>query len=206
MSVTTLAILGVAVAIVIALLLARPVKEAGTRDVRRRFGSEFDRVTARHGGNSKAAGRELNRRLRRFRGLRVKSLSVQEREQYAAQWDGLQEQFIDCPGAVAAKANQLLSHLATGRGFPAESRDLQFEALSVHHPEQVEGGRRLHEAAQQAAAGTADAETMRSAMVAGRALFDVLVKERPQDHTALAPARTAPGGRDRSQRTRPTPT
>ncbi|MFI5758642.1 hypothetical protein [Streptomyces sp. NPDC051569] len=175
MSVITLAILGAAVAIITALLLARPARQAGTRELRRRFGPEFDRVSALHGGDARAAGRELGERLRRFHGLRIQTLPVARREQYAAQWDGLQEQFIDCPGAVATRADQLLSRLATDLGFPADPRDLQFAALSVHHPERVEDGRLLHAAARRAEAGEADAEAMRTAMVAGRALFDRLV-------------------------------
>ncbi|MFJ2174110.1 hypothetical protein ACIQVO_31370 [Streptomyces sp. NPDC101062] len=195
MSVTTLAVLVVPVAIITALLLARPVSartadEGGLRkDLRQRFGPEFDRVTARHHGDPKAAERELAARLRHFRGLRLKDLSEPERAQYRAQWDGLQEQFVDCPGAVAAKANLLLNRLATSRGYPAESRALQFEALSVHHPEEVEGARLLDAAAHQAGTGTGteagDAETMRHAMVAGRALFDVLIA--PPAHTPPSP-------------------
>ncbi|MFE3828399.1 hypothetical protein [Streptomyces sp. NPDC059092] len=211
MSVTTLALLVVPVAIITALLLARPVSnraagEGGLqKDLRHRFGPEYDRVTAHHHGDPKAAERELAARLRHFHALRLKELPEPERAQYRAQWAGLQEQFVDCPGAVAAKANLLLNRLAVDRGFPAESRARQFEALSVHHPEQVEGARLLDAAARQAGTGTGagtdpgtspgmspgsgteagDAETMRHAMIAGRALFDVLIA--PQAHPSPSP-------------------
>ncbi|MFE3739706.1 hypothetical protein [Streptomyces sp. NPDC059134] len=212
MSVITLAVLAVPVAIVTALLLARPVSdrasgEGGLRkDLRHRFGPEFDRVTARHHGDPKAAERELAARLRHFRGLRLRELSEPERAQYSAQWTGLQEQFVDCPGAVVAKANVLLNRLAIDRGLPAESRARQFEALSVLHPEQVEGARLLDAVARQAATGggtgtdttgagadPGGAETMRHAMIAGRALFDTLIGPSAQASPSTAlPSPRAP--------------
>nr|WP_157839102.1 hypothetical protein [Streptomyces flavidovirens] len=177
-------ILGAVVAIMTALVLVPPVTQSRSSSLRARFGPEFDRVAAQHHGDDKAAARELNTRVRRFGRLRIQGLTVPAREQYAAQWAGLQEQFVDCPGAAVAKANRLLTHLAAERGYPAESHALQVEALSVHHPHRVDGSRQLHKAAQKAASGEAEAEKMRQAMVAGRLLFEELLRAQPQDEGA----------------------
>ncbi|OEJ40045.1 hypothetical protein AR457_16975 [Streptomyces agglomeratus] len=184
MSTGAVVLLGVVAAIITALLLARPVAQAAPGDLRRRFGPEFDETAARHGGDAGAAEHELGERLRRYGGLRVKSLSLEAREQYAAQWAGLQEQFVDAPGPAVARANQLLSSLARDRGFPAESVQRQYEALSVHCPHEAGARRLLHEAAERAAAGDTDTEAMRRALIAGRALFAELVRTRPHDEGA----------------------
>ncbi|WP_158708860.1 hypothetical protein [Streptomyces sp. NRRL S-920] len=186
MSVSMLAILGAAVAIVTALLLARPLNQTTTDDLRRRFGPEFDRVVARHRGDSEAAERELSERLRRFGSLRVKGLTTAARERYHSEWALLQARFIEAPGQTVAQANALLNRLAAERGFPAESRDRQADALSLHCPRHAHGSRVLHAAAQRAATGDTDTEAMRHAMLAGYELFHELLLPRPQDRRADA--------------------
>ncbi|MGW7067174.1 hypothetical protein ACWGII_14025 [Streptomyces sp. NPDC054855] len=172
-------VFGVVVVIITALVLAPPVAQVRSGSLRDRFGPELDRVAARHHGDTKAAERELKARVRRFGNLRLLSLTVSAREQYAAQWADLQGQFVECPGVAVAKANRLLWQLAVARGYPADSHARQVEALSVHHPRRVDGIRQLHAAAQQAAAGETELERMRQAMVAGQLLFEELLTTRP---------------------------
>ncbi|MFF1379699.1 hypothetical protein [Streptomyces sp. NPDC058308] len=177
-------VFGVVVAIITALVLAPPVPHVRFGSLRERFGPELDRVTAQHHGDAKAAERELKARVRRFGNLRPLSLTAPTRERYAAQWADLQGQFVDCPGAAVAKANRLLWQLAVARGYPADSHARQVEALSVHHPRRVDGIRQLHTAAQQSAAGEAEPETMRQAMVSGRLLFEELLTTQPREEGA----------------------
>ncbi|GAA1897529.1 hypothetical protein GCM10009837_19710 [Streptomyces durmitorensis] len=177
-------VFGVVVVIITALVLAPPVAQVRFGSLRDRFGPELDRVAARHHGDTKAAERELKARVRRFGNLRLLSLTASAREEYAAQWVDLQGQFVDCPGAAIAKANRLLWQLAVARGYPADSHARQVEALSVHHPRRVDGIRQLHAAAQQAAAGEAEPEKMRQAMVAGRLLLEELLTTGPQEGSA----------------------
>ncbi|MEU4799309.1 hypothetical protein [Streptomyces sp. NPDC023327] len=188
MSASMLAILGAAVAIVTALLLARPLNQTTTDDLRRRFGPEFDRAVTRNQGDTAAAERELSERLRRFGGLRVKGLTTDVRERYRTEWALVQERFIEAPGQTVARANALLNRLAVERGFPAESRERQADALSLHCPRHAQGCRELHECARRAAAGEADTEAMRRAMLAGYELFHELLLPRPQDRKADAQA------------------
>ncbi|MGW7050653.1 hypothetical protein [Streptomyces sp. NPDC054887] len=184
MSTGAVVLLGVVAAIITALLLARPVAQAAPDDLRRRFGPEFDETAARHGGDVEAAERDLSERLRRYGGLRVRSLTLQERERYTARWAGLREQFVDAPGTVVAQADRLMNDLARDRGFPADSLQRQYEALSVHCPHEAGARRLLHDAAERAAAGDTDTEAMRQALLAGRALFAELIRTRPHDEGA----------------------
>ncbi|MFD3580453.1 hypothetical protein [Streptomyces sp. NPDC058644] len=171
-------VFGVVVVIITVLVLAPPATQVRFGSLRDRFGPELDRVAARHHGDTKAAARELRARVRRFGNLRLLSLTAPAREQFAAQWMDLQGQFVDCPGAAIAKADRLLWQLAVACGYPADSHARQVEALSVRHPRRVDGIRQLHAAAQQAAAGEAEPERMRQAMVAGRLLFEELLTTR----------------------------
>ncbi|MET9514730.1 hypothetical protein [Streptomyces sp. NPDC002994] len=183
MSMGTGIIFGMVVAIITALMLVPPVTQSRSGHLRNRFGPEFDAVASQYNGNAKATERELNARVSRFGNLRIQGLTPQMREQYAAQWAGLQERFVDCPTVAVAKANQLLCQLAVAVGFPAESHERQLEALSVHHPYRVDGCRQLHLAAHKhkTATGAAEVEEMRQAMVAGRLLFEELLRARPDE-------------------------
>ncbi|MER5971337.1 hypothetical protein ABT112_16630 [Streptomyces sp. NPDC002055] len=153
MSTGAIIILAVAAAVIVALLLAKPVLQSGGSGLRRRFGPEYDRAVARHDGDTKAAHKELSERLRRHGDLRVQPLAETAREQYVARWAGIQEQFVDSPAAAVTEADRLLGRLVRDRGFPADAYDEQVDALSVHHAEQVGGYRRIHAAARRVTDG-----------------------------------------------------
>ncbi|WP_413800775.1 hypothetical protein [Streptomyces iranensis] len=119
--------------------------------------------------------------------LPVRSLPPEAREQYAARWAGLQERFVDSPGWALREADRLLGALAVDRGYPAESEEKRMDALSVRHPEEVEGYRRLHAMAARAHEGEPATERMREALVAARPLFERLVRAQPHDERPLPP-------------------
>lgn len=159
MSTSALAILGVAAAMILALVLARPVRRTGGSGLRAR------------------AGRR-----------RLTHVSESVREQYAAQWTGIQEQFVDDPGAATVKADELLHRLAVDRGFPARSLGRRFRSLSVLFPRQAKGARLLHRVARQRAEDR-DMESMRQALIAGRALFEALLtSDLPGPAASAAPS------------------
>ncbi|GAA1169875.1 hypothetical protein GCM10009654_28970 [Streptomyces hebeiensis] len=188
------ALIAVFVIIAAVFLYAGPGRGTGRSGLKRRFGPEYDRVAARHGGDTKAAERELGERLQRHGGLRPNPLSAERREQYVARWAGLQEGFVDSPGQAVVEADRLLARLAEDRGYPAGSRlDDQFDALSVHHARQVEGYRRVHQHATAlstspstredsgAPGGTGvSTEELREVMVGARELFEELITTRPE--------------------------
>ncbi|MFK4184458.1 hypothetical protein ACI2L4_10640 [Streptomyces sparsogenes] len=181
---TTIIVVVAAVVIVAALAvgIARARGGGRNRALRRHFGPEYDLTVARHAGDTKAAERELDERLRRHGDLKTQPLSGELRERYVAEWAGVQEEFIEQPARAVADADQLLAHLAHDRGFPSDRYDEQVAALSVHHADTVQGYRQIHAAALRAREGRADTEELREAVVHARALFEDLVK--PPHHSA----------------------
>lgn len=194
----------VAVALVAAvaarLVMARGA--GGGRGLKRRFGPEYDRAVARHDGDSKAAERELEERVRRHGSLREQPLDPAARERYAVRWTAIQERFVDSPRDAVVEADRLLAEVAGARGFPDGGRyEEQLSALSVHHAHQVNGYRRVHLAAHSNGAATGrggDTEELREGLVEARALFEALTAST----TASTTAPTAASARDGRARIR----
>jgi hypothetical protein len=191
----------VAAVVLIAAFLAKSRGANGGRNLRKRFGPEYERTVARYDGDTNAAERELAARVERHGELHTRALEPAERQQYETRWAAAQERFVESPREAVAEADRLLADLAATRGFPAGNEyEEQVSALSVHHPHHVNGYRRIHRAALAAAGGAAESsaatEELREAMVEGRALFDELIHE-GRDHR---PGATARGTRDARER------
>lgn len=177
----TTVIIIIAVALVLAaaayfFLIRGP--QAGGRGLRGRFGPEYDRVVARHGGDTKAAELELDERVKRHGHLEKRPLTEAARAEYTARWARTQEQFVESPQQALLEADALLADLSRDRGFPdGESFEDRTDALSVHHARHVDGYRRVH-TARNDGTGT---EEMREAFVEARGLFDALLADGPAE-------------------------
>ncbi|MGC5035360.1 hypothetical protein ACPXCS_18785 [Streptomyces sp. DT190] len=176
-----------AVVVIIAAVMTMRARRGPGRgpSLKRRFGPEYERVLARHDGDTEAAERELTERVQRHGELRERPLEPAQREQYEARWTAAQERFVDSPREAVAEADRLIAELAGVKGFPDGGQyEEQLAALSVHHAHHVDGYRRVHRAAhlraEDARDGGQGTEDMREAMVAARALFEELV--RPGHH------------------------
>ncbi|MGW5695691.1 hypothetical protein ACWEWX_33585 [Streptomyces asiaticus] len=182
----------VVVAVVLAAALVIRVVRAGAgrreRVLRRRFGPEYELNVAQHAGDTKAAERELEERLRLYGDLRTEPLSGELRERYVAEWAGMQEMFIESPEHAVTGADQLLARLAHDRGYPSGRYEEQVAALSVHHAGHVQGYRQIHDTAARAREGRADTEELREAVVHARPFFEDLV--RPPHHGASTGSET----------------
>ncbi|MBP8538480.1 hypothetical protein [Streptomyces sp. MK37H] len=183
----------VVVAVVLAAALIIRVVRAGAgrreRALRRRFGPEYELNVAQHAGDTKAAERELEERLRLYGDLRTEPLPGELRERYVAEWAGMQEMFIESPEHAVTGADQLLARLAHDRGYPSGRYEEQVAALSVHHAGHVQGYRQIHDTAARAREGRADTEELREAVVHARPFFEDLV--RPPHHGAPTGTKTA---------------
>ncbi|AWI31697.1 hypothetical protein DDW44_25130 [Streptomyces tirandamycinicus] len=173
MSIGALAILGVAAVMILALVMARPVRRTHPGRFRHREGRP-----------------------------RLRPMSRTEADQYLAQWSVLSGQFVDSPGEATTRAQELLDTVATARGLPSASPELRTRALSELFPDHADAARRLRDASEQAAAGSGDAETMRQAMLAGRALLAELVAAAPRvpDVAPVSQRKAVPGRRVPPQR------
>ncbi|MFC7219439.1 hypothetical protein ACFQLX_14850 [Streptomyces polyrhachis] len=168
-----------AVLLVAAAALAKPLA-GSSRGLRHRFGPEYERAVAQHGGDTKAAEKELGERAGRHGHLRQRPLTAEARAQYTKEWAGIQEQFVDAPAAAVAEAERLLDRLARDRGFSADSADERLAAMSVHYPRHVDGYRQLHETARRPHEEPAATEHLRESLVHAHALFAELVGEKPE--------------------------
>ncbi|WP_326691606.1 MULTISPECIES: hypothetical protein [unclassified Streptomyces] len=170
---TILLIVGLVVILAVALGLALRFTQGagvGGPGVKRRFGPEYDRAVARHNGDTKAARRELNDRLRRYGSLKEKPLVPGAQERYAERWTAVQEHFVESPPAALNEADVLLAQLSTDRGYPPNvTFEERIDALSVHHAHHVHGYLRVHEALR-----GENTEEMRAAFLEARGLFEVL--------------------------------
>jgi hypothetical protein len=188
----------VAAVIIVAAVAAALVLRGGGAgpNLKRRFGPEYERTLGLHDGDTRATRRELGERLKRYRGIEPRELAADESERYTARWRGLQGQFVDDPAGALAAADGLIAELAVDRGYPPADSPEHVDALSVHHPHQVQGYRDAHAAALAAGGGhRLDTEQQRAALVAARGLFTELLRSgggrrdvNPQD--AADPAQT----------------
>ncbi|MEU1086434.1 hypothetical protein ACFYPN_22505 [Streptomyces sp. NPDC005576] len=172
---TVLIIIGVVVLAAIAGWLLLRGRATGGTGLKRRFGPEYDRVLARHRGDTKLAEQELAERVKRHGSISTRPLSAEARERYTARWTQVQERFVDTPEDAVAEAGDLLDELSRERGFPeAGSAEDRAEALSVHHGAHVDAYRRVHTARD----GSGGTEELRQDLVEARALFDALLGNR----------------------------
>lgn len=142
--------------------------------LRERFGPEYDR-TVEAGDSRMAAERELRAREQRHDGLDLTSLPETTRRQYAQDWTGVQERFVDRPEEAVGEADRLVTRLMRERGYPTEGYEQQLKDLSVEHGHTLEHYRAAHEINTRASGHKATTEELRGAMVHYRALFDDLL-------------------------------
>jgi hypothetical protein len=203
--IVALIVIGAVVVIGAAVLLTlRRRRGVGGRDLKRRFGPEYERTVARYDGDTRAAERELAGRLERHGELRERPLEAERRREYEQRWQAAQELFVDSPRDAVTEADRLLAEVAGARGFPDGGHyEEQLAALSVHHADHVHGYRRVHRIARAGAGadgqpGQSATEEMREAMVEARALFEDLVA--PTRHDAGGPGDRRPRSHARRDR------
>jgi hypothetical protein len=196
-------VLAIVLAIVLVVVLAALIRHSGRgggRDLRRRFGPEYDRL-AEQRGDPGAVDRELAERVREHDSLTLQPLSPDERERYVQAWAGAQDRFIDDPRGAARQADQVVTGLLTAIGYPSGDRDRQLALASVDHAYAVNDYRQARELVERSAAAdgggahaqAADAdgggdlagsvadptETLRQAVLHYRVLFKDLLDSAP---------------------------
>jgi hypothetical protein len=161
---------------------------ARRRGLQRRFGPEYDRVVAEQESRARAEA-ELTERQRRVRKLNIRPLSKESASRYAAQWQTIQEEFVDSPQTAVAGAYTLLTEVLTERGYPVEDDGQLTSDLSVDHARTVGSFRTAQEISTRAAAGDVPTEDLRQAFINYRRLFADLL-----DDPSLALAQHADAG------------
>jgi len=141
-----------------------------TRKLRSRFGPEFDRAVAQE-GSVRRAKTVLDRREKRVARYQLRELTAEERENLAAEWNQVQQRFVDDPNDAIERAERLVVKAMHLRGYPTSDFESQTADLSVSHPNVLTDYRIAHEIMLQTASGKATTEDLRRAMQHYRNLF-----------------------------------
>jgi glycine/D-amino acid oxidase-like deaminating enzyme len=144
------------------------------RQLRQRFGPEYDRVAGEMRSHRRADA-ALAERERRVQSLDIHPLDETTRVKYAAEWTAIQERFVDQPEEAVTQAGMLVTSVMKDRGYPTEGHDQIVADLSVEHAGTLDHYRAAHQISMQAQEGTAGTENLRLAMLHYRALFSDLL-------------------------------
>jgi hypothetical protein len=168
------AIVAIIVAVALVILVIGTMAAMRRRQLRQRFGPEYDRVAGEMHSHRKADA-ELAERERRVRSLDIHPLDETTRVRYAAEWTAIQERFVDQPEQAVTQAGLLVTSVMRDRGYPTEGHDQILADLSVEHAGTLDRFRAAHQISMQTEAGTAATEDLRLAMLHYRALFSDLL-------------------------------
>jgi hypothetical protein len=167
----------VAVIVVLLAAIAFVARGRGSRQLKKRFGPEYDRVAA-DAPTKREAEDELRAREERHGEFDIRPLDPAARDDYRRQWEDVQARFVDDPGGAVGEADSLIQKVMRDRGYPVEDFDTRAADLSVEHAEVVENYRAGHGIATAHTRGKAGTEELRQAVRHYRALFDELVDAR----------------------------
>ncbi len=184
MSSSTVAVVIVIVIAAIALIIAISMT-ARRRRLQQQFGPEYDRAVDEQESRLRAEA-ELTGRQRRVRKLNIRPLSDTARTRYLAQWQEIQERFVDEPEAAVTDAYSLVTTVMRERGYPAADDEQAMADLSVDHAATVGHFRAAQEITRNVAHGSTDTEDLRQALIHYRELFADLLG----NQTELLPRRT----------------
>jgi hypothetical protein len=157
--------------------------------LRRRFGTEYDRVVEARDGDRRGAEAELRELARKRDALDVKPLPPEVRRAYAERWRGVQARFVDDPSGAVGAADDLLVDVLRERGYPVDDRDERVAFVATDHPDAVADYRKAHDLRHSDGWGSASTDDLRTAFLGFRGVFERLVGDDDQDGTEAVPAR-----------------
>jgi hypothetical protein len=162
-------------AIAVVCLLA--LKWNRTKNLRSKFGPEYDHLVSEQ-GNAVRAEKELERRAKRVEKFHIHPLTREECDRFATQWSMVQQRFVDDPKAAVAEADNLVQHAMHARGYPVGEFEDRAADLSVDHPLVVKHYRAAHNIALRDSRSEATTEELRIALQHYRTLFQDLLEVR----------------------------
>ena len=194
----TAALIVAAVAIVAILLVTarfyssqrardRSATDQRSQQLRERFGLEYDRTVAET-GDVRRAERELESRQKRVTSFHIKPLTAEEGKSFNDEWQVMQATFVDDPSTAVQQADELIGWVMAARGYPDGDYAQRSADVSVDHPAVLDRYRTAHEVTLRDAAGQANTEDLRQAVINSHALFTEMIEE-PQ--TVEAPPEPA---------------
>lgn len=178
----------IVVAILVAIAVALVARRRRSRQLRERFGPEYDRTVVQQRGDSRRAEETLAEREKRVESFTLRTLTPVDREAYAMEWATVQRRFVDDPSAAVGTADRLVSRVMTDRGYPMTDFEQRAADISVGYPAVVQNYRAAHDIVLRHTDGHATTEELRQAMVHYRSLFDELLA--PAESSKVEPINT----------------
>jgi len=186
-STTVMVIVAVVVLIVVIALISMMVRGRRSKQLKSKFGPEYDR-TVQQTGNRGQAEKDLESRQKRREQQEIRPLDPGLRERYAREWQQVQADFVDAPSDAVRRADQLITQVMRERGYPTDNFEQRSADVSVDHPGVVEDYRAAHKISIANRENRASTEDLRLAMKHYRSLFDELLgkNEASQESEATA--------------------
>ena len=147
-----------------------------SQQLRERFGPEYDRIVAEK-GDVRRAETELQGREKRVTGFHIKPLTAEEGKSFNDEWQVMQATFVDDPSTAVHEADALIGRVMTARGYPESDYAQRSADVSVGHPAILDHYRTAHEVTLRDAAGQANTEDLRQAVLNSHALFSEMMEE-----------------------------
>jgi hypothetical protein len=193
-------IVGIVIAVIVVLALAAFLawQELRRRQLRQRFGPEYDRIREDQ-PKRRAIVQELTERERRHAEFGIKPISPMSRERHARHWELIQATFVDQPSKAVDEADRLVVSIMDERGYPRAGFDERLSMLSVEHGSVLHHYRAGHDIRGRHAESQLSTEDLRVAMVHYRSLIEDLLEVKPQTirpKLELAASRPADNGRE----------
>ena len=179
MNATTIVIIAffaTAIIVAIAMGIWLFTKNRRTKELRSKFGPEYNRM-ARSEGDAARAEQLLQERQKRVKKLDITPLTDRQRHNFADKWEHAQARFVDDPAAAVASADVLVKEVMNIRGYPVADFEQRVADVSVDHPAVVQNYRLAHGIAIRHEREDVGIEKLREAMIHYRALFADLLHD-----------------------------
>ena len=170
---TTIVIVAVILLVLGGLLVMGLRRAQRSKQLKERFGPEYERAVQDFGDRSKAEN-DLIQRQQRINKLNIRSLTPAERNQYREAWREVQARFVDDPQSALLDADRLVTEVLHVRGYPTEDFDERLADISAAYPRVTGSYRQACEMVSRLRREDLTTEDMRKAMVLYRDLFDEL--------------------------------
>jgi hypothetical protein len=164
----------VVVLIAAAIAVVVHLEKVKTAKLRNRFGTEYD-LAVSEAGSRKKAEEALHARCKRIEHLKIRDLTVAERQRYLGEWETVQSRFLDHPRGAVTEADELVNSLLVARGYPVGGFEQRASDISVRHSTLVGPYRLANAITMRAGRNEATTEELRTAMIQYRTLFDALL-------------------------------
>jgi hypothetical protein len=175
-TIVIIAFLATAIIVAIAMGIWLFTKNRRTKELRSKFGPEYNRM-ARSEGDAARAEQLLQERQKRVKKLDIQPLTDRQRNDFADRWEHAQARFVDDPTAAITSADVLVKEVMNVRGYPVADFEQRVADVSVDHPAVVQNYRLAHGIAIRHEREDVGLEKLREAMIHYRALFADLLHD-----------------------------